>query len=144
MRVFDASSIIYAWDNYPVLKFPKLWEWMGTEIQAKEFSIPRIAFEEVQSQSPNCAKWLKDVGILKIAVSNEITSEALRIKNLLGIMNDQYGGGVGENDLFIIATARIEGVELISDESKQPNVPDNMKNYKIPAVCSLPALKLAA
>ena len=73
-----------------------------------------------------------------------ILEEALRIQGLLGIQNDQYGGGVGENDILIIATAKIEGVDLISDENKQPNLPENMKNYKIPAVCALPSVQVGS
>ena len=36
MRVFDASSMIYAWDNYPIGQFPGMWEWMGSQIEAKQ------------------------------------------------------------------------------------------------------------
>lgn len=144
MRNFDASSIIYAWDNYPILQFPKLWEWIDAEIQAKEFSISGIAFEEVKGKTPECAQWLTNVEILKISITNLILDEALRIQGLLGIQNDQYGSGVGENDILIIATAKIEGVDLISDENKQPNLPEDMKKYKIPAVCALPSVQVGS
>ncbi|MEX1232935.1 MAG: DUF4411 family protein [Planctomycetaceae bacterium] len=88
MRTLDASAIVYAWDNYPVGQFPKLWEWLATEIEQKRLSIPQVAFVEVKHVSPDCGVWLSGASILRIPESNEILSEALRIKNLLGIQND--------------------------------------------------------
>ena len=32
MQTFDASSMIYAWDNYPIEQFPPLWDWMGVQV----------------------------------------------------------------------------------------------------------------
>ena len=64
--------------------------------------------------------------------------EANSIKRLLGIEEDNYHSkGVGENDLFIIVAAKIEGAQLVSDEGRQFKLPDNMAKYKIPAVCDL-------
>ncbi len=64
--------------------------------------------------------------------------DALRIKSLLAIEGDRYGTGVGENDLFIISTARALGAELLTDEARQPSLPNNRRGYKIPAVCDPP------
>lgn len=33
MQVFDASSMIYAWDNYPEGQFPGLWKWVETGVE---------------------------------------------------------------------------------------------------------------
>jgi hypothetical protein len=142
MRIFDASSVIHAWDNYPASQFPKLWRWIGGQIEAKEFCIARAAFEEVKLKSPECADWLTDAEIIGIVENNAILTEALRLKKLLGIQNDQYGGGVGENDLLIVATAKVEGADLVSDEKKQPLLPTRMPNYKIPAVCGFDTVEV--
>jgi hypothetical protein len=54
MQVFDASSMIYAWDNYPVGQFPRLWIWIAREIEQRRLKMPRVACEEVASKTPDC------------------------------------------------------------------------------------------
>lgn len=137
MQVFDASSMIHAWDNYPLRQFPGLWDWLGARIAEREIQMPRIAFDEISHKSPECCDWLKSCGIELIDVGNEIALQSLRIKELLGIVNDNYHPkGVDENDLLIIATARVSGAELISDESRQ-KLPDVPAKRKIPIVCEM-------
>jgi hypothetical protein len=60
MQVFDASSIIYAWDNYPLQQFPGLWEWVAERINETTIMMPSIALGEVQVNSPDCWQWLRD------------------------------------------------------------------------------------
>lgn len=108
MRVVDASSIIYAWDNYPVWQFPGLWNWMASQIANKHLVMPTVAYDEVINKTPECAAWLKDAKIELLEITNAIVQEALKIKHLLDISDDYYHPkGVGENDIFIIATASI-------------------------------------
>ena len=132
MRVFDASSMIYAWDNYPIGQFPGLWEWLAIQIEAKELVIPSVAFEEVQNKEPDCGQWLKDNNLEQLPINNAILQDAKRIKGLLGIVGDSYHAkGVGENDILIIATARLHGAELVSDEERQnylPKIPSKRKS----------------
>lgn len=140
MPVFDTSSIIYAWDNYPVQQFPGLWDWIGDRINDGTITMPSIALGEVHAKAPDCGQWLRDAGLQIHEINNAILQESLRIKGLLRIVNDRYGGGVGENDILIIATAAVLGKELVTDEAWQPTLPKNPLNYKIPAVCSLPTV----
>lgn len=131
MQAFDASSIIFAWDTYPVDQFPPLWNWIAAQIRDEAFLISKVAFEEVDRKSPDCGEWLRDNDIRRVDMSNEIIQEALRIKTLLGIQADKYHpNGVGENDLLIIATASIWQVELVSDEGRQLLAPQNMTKMK--------------
>lgn len=137
MRIFDASSIIYAWDNYPIPQFPKLWDWLGECANNTEVAIPRVAFDEVGHVAEDCQNWLRDSRVHKVEATNGILQDALRIKGLLGINNDLYGSGVDENDLIIIATARNMKWELVSDEGRQKDLPKLLKNCRIPAVCGM-------
>jgi predicted nucleic acid-binding protein len=140
MRVFDASSIIYAWDNYPLLQFPGLWDWMAEQIKLDELAMPIVALDEVANKAPECAKWLKAHDLNVLEITNAMIQDAMRIKNLLEIVEDKYGSGVGENDLFIIATARAHHSELVTEEKWQSVPPKRLMNYKIPAVCDMPSV----
>ena len=65
------------------------------------------------------------------------------MKSLLQIPNDDYHSkGVGENDLFIIATAYVHSAVLVSEESRQQILPDVLSKCKIPAVCNFPNVKV--
>lgn len=138
MRVFDASSMIYAWDNYPLQQFPGLWEWMEDQIRQRKLAMPSVALAEVGNKAPECEQWLRACEINVLEMTNAILQDAMRIKNLLGIVGDKYGAGVGENDLFIIATARAHGADLVTDEKWQTVRPKKLEKCKIPAVCEMP------
>jgi len=62
---------------------------------------------------------------------------AQQIKTLLGIVEERYTKGVGENDLLIIAIAKETSTTLVSEEARQNNLPSLKSNYKIPAVCEM-------
>jgi predicted nucleic acid-binding protein len=144
MQVFDASSMIHAWDNYPPRQFPGLWEWIAGQIVVRELRIPRVAYAEIAHKVPECNDWLGEQDVELLDVNNEIVQDAVRIKELLGIVNDNYHPkGVDENDLLIIATARAYGAELVSDESRQ-KLPDIAKKRKIPVVCAMDEVTVAS
>lgn len=137
MLAFDASSIIYAWDNYPIEMFPTLWNWLANEITFGNLTILEVAHEEVEHRSPECHAWLQNSDIAVIEVDDATMVMAASIKNLLGIQGDKYHpDGVGENDLLIIACAGVNGHSLISDERKQTTLPTLLTRFKIPAVCN--------
>lgn len=142
MQVFDASAIVYAWDNYPAAQFPGLWRWIAAQIDDHGIVMPSVALTEVGHVSPECHQWLSDNSIGTLPMTDTILQDALRIKNLLGIVSDRYGGGVDENDLMIIATARAARVRVVSNEAVQPGLPKIMANYKIPAVCAMDGVKV--
>ncbi|MEX8506085.1 DUF4411 family protein [Leptothrix ochracea] len=138
VRVLDASAILHAWDNYPYAQFPGLWRWLGSEMQRHELTIPVVALEEVGHKSPDCAKWLKAADVLRLPMSEAVVMTAIAIKQAIGVANDQYHPkGVDENDLFIIAAAKVHGADLITNEARQFGAQAEARKYKIPAVCEM-------
>lgn len=138
MRVLAASSALHAWDNYPIENLPTLWLWLESEVAVGRIVIPRVALDEIGHISPECRQWLHEIdGFMPVEVDNIIATHALLINSEIGVQNDQYGSGVDANDVIIIATAKARGFALVSNESRQPSLPSNMKQYKIPAVCNL-------
>jgi Domain of unknown function (DUF4411) len=135
--------MIYAWDNYPIQQFPGLWEWIATQIDERVVAMPNLAFEEVMFKTPDCGKWLKDNNLERLEINNMVLQDAVRIKLLLGIVDDKYHAkGVGENDLLIIASARAHSAELVSDEERQLTLPKVTAKRKIPAVCEMESVSL--
>lgn len=143
MQVFDASSMIYAWDNYPIDQFPPLWDWMASQIEAKQLVMSDVAFREVGHKVPDCSEWLKVNKLELLAVSGAILQSAMQIKGSLGIVGDNYHPkGVDENDLLIVATSLVNNATLISDEGKQASAPQILSKRKIPAVCMMPSVSV--
>lgn len=141
---FDASGIIYTWDEYPIENFPKFWEWIDTQIRAENCAISQVALDEVNHKYEECAKWLRDKGIRQIGITDDILRSASEIKTMLEIEEESYGTGVDENDLIIIAAAKIEGDIVLTQESRQAFDPNRKKkNFKIPAVCELPEVSVS-
>lgn len=144
VHTLDASSIIHAWDNYPLDQFPGLWDWLAGEMKAKRLSIASVALEEVGHKYPECAAWLKSHNIRRLPMCNDVIQAAMHIKQQMGIENDQYHTkGVDENDIFIIAAARCDGAALITDEKRQFGKQVELTKLKIPAVCDLPSVAVA-
>ncbi|MEO7496692.1 MAG: DUF4411 family protein [Massilia sp.] len=138
MLVFDASSTLYAWDNYPIHQFPRLWDWLGQLVSRREIAFAAVAYLEIHYKAPDCSAWLEQEKAYTIDVTNAIAQAALAIQRVLGIAHDDYGSGVDENDIFVIATAKTHKCSLVSDEAVQALPPKNKKKYKIPLVCSMP------
>jgi predicted nucleic acid-binding protein len=138
LLAFDASSIVHAWDHYPIGQFPKLWIWLGEEFESARFALPQVANDEIKRRDSNCHSWLHAHSVKIIQVTQAIIEDALEIKGMLGITSERdYRGGVDENDLLIIATCMQSGLELISNEGRQNELPRIAANYKIPSVCGM-------
>jgi predicted nucleic acid-binding protein len=137
MQTLDASSIIYAWDNYPDQQFPSLWRWLALQMEQVELTIPAVALAEVVAKSPICGAWLKAADVQVLQENIQSLQIAANIQTALGVVDGKYGDGVGDKDIRIIAVAKVHAAELLTNEKRQPGKPAKLLNYKIPAVCDL-------
>lgn len=142
LRHIDASAAIDLWTTYPIAQFPLLWKWVESEFSRKDMAISRIALEETGFRIPDCRANIESFGVTGLQIGNDEVLEALAIKSLLGIVNDEYGSGVDENDILIIASAKVQHAQLVTNEALQPKLPASPRNYKMPAVCGLPAIQV--
>lgn len=138
MYLLDSSSVIHLWDNYPIGNtklFSDFWGWIEERIFSQEYRINKTVLAE-SAKIPECQKWFKEKNIFTYDDKNlQTLNKAIEIKNLLGIEDDNYHSkGVNENDIFIIATAKIHNLSLVTEENRQLTLPDKMVKYKIPAV----------
>jgi len=149
---FDASAIVYLWDNYPIQNphFDSIWKWFSNHVEQENFIISDVAINEVRQKIlydailktvPKSADFIAILNI--ITVFKKVPADLLtaqKIKNILEIEEDKYHSkGVGENDLLIIANAKRTCSILVTNEKRQDDV-ITIKiraKYKIPAVCNL-------
>ena len=144
MQAFDTSSIIHAWDHYPLKQFPALWKWLGEEFKAGRFAMSVIADGETKQRDKDCHAWLHQHALKILPMTQAILDDSRNIKSALGIVNEQYHrAGIGENDLFIIATCMHGHIDLVSNEGMQLELPKNLAKYKIPAVCGMPSVNVS-
>lgn len=139
MYNFDASSMIHVWDNYPIdnQHFEALWDWFANQVDNGNFVFSETAFIETNHKVPECGAWLKSYNLKIDKLSPDIIYQAQAIKTLLEIEEENYTTGVGENDILIVSNAKTSNSILITEESRQNNLPSKKSNYKIPAVCAL-------
>jgi len=108
MRVIDASSIVLAWDIYPIDQFSKFWLWVETSLKSKSLVMGQPNFDEVGHVSPDCYTWLTP-HLMVLPVDNQVVSAAVLINRALGVSSGNYHpSGVDENDVFCIAVGRLK------------------------------------
>lgn len=140
MRLIDASAILDLWEFYPLDVFPPVWAWIEEEIAGGNLRMPKVNVEEVVHKSEECGRLIMAYGLVPFEVGDAELRVAIAIKEALGIEGDNYGAGVDEKDIILIACAVVARVDLVTSENIQTSLPAVMAKYKIPAVCALPSV----
>jgi hypothetical protein len=125
----DTSSLIAAWqEKYPIENFPSIWDKIHSLIEEERLTAPVDVLHETKKRSDELHTWLK----VRKAMFRELT-DAVQIE--AGQVLSQFPRLVGEKKLrtsadpFVIALARVEGLQLVADEKLtgkplRPNIPD--------------------
>lgn len=125
----DTSSLIAAWqERYPIENFPAFWVKVDALISEVRLVAPIDVLHEIAKRSDELHTWLKERRSMFRELEDVVQVEA---SNILG----QFPRLVGERkvrtsaDPFVIALARVEGLQLVTDEKPtgslaRPNIPD--------------------
>ena len=135
----DTSSLIAAWqERYPIENFPAFWVRMDALIVAGRLIAPVDVLHETKKRSDELHTWLK----IRRAMFREL-DDAVQIEAAQVLA--QFPRLVGERkfrtsaDPFVIALARVEGLQLVTDEKptgsmSRPNIPDVCNELGLAAI----------
>jgi uncharacterized protein DUF4411 len=131
MRVYciDTSSLIAAWqERYPIENFPRFWDKVDALIADERLIAPIEVLNEMKKRSDELHAYLKARPSMFRELNDAIQIEAAQVLA-------QFPRLVGERKLrtsadpFVIALARLEGLQPVTDEKPtgnhaRPNIPD--------------------
>ena len=125
----DTSSLIAAWqERYTIENFPGFWAKMDALIIDGRLIAPVDVLHETKKRSDELHGWLKARRAMFRELNDAVQIEASQILA-------QFPRLVSERKLrtsadpFVIALARVEGLQLVTDEKptgsmSRPNIPD--------------------
>lgn len=131
MKVYciDTSSLVAAWqERYPPENFPRFWDKVDDLITEKRLVSPIEVLNEIQKRSDDLYKWLKARPDVFRELDNAVQIQA-------ALVLARFPRLVGERKLrtsadpFVIALARVENLQIVTDEKptgnlNRPNIPD--------------------
>jgi hypothetical protein len=135
----DTSSLIAAWqERYPIENFPAFWVKLDALISEARLVAPIDVLHEMAKRSDELHTWLKERRAMFRELEDAVQVEATNILR-------QFPRLVGERkvrtsaDPFVIALARVEGLQLVTDEKPtgslaRPNIPDVCTELKMTVI----------
>ena len=142
----DTSSFIAAWqERYPVENFPAFWNKMDALSKAGRLKAPIDVLHETKKRSDELHSWLKARKAMFRELDDAVQIEAAQVLS-------QFPRLVGEKKLrtsadpFVIALARVEGWQIVTDEKptgnmQRPNIPDVCRQLGMTTVDILQVIK---
>ena len=142
----DANIFITAWyKSYPIDIFSSLWEQISK--CRNDIILIKPIFNEIEPISPSDKKLSKEKKIAKYPlriwmeenrfdateINDDTSSESLALEKKYEIHSESTGAG--QNDITLIAYAKIMGKTIVTFESEQPQKPVKKNKYKIPLIC---------
>lgn len=142
----DANLFIAARNiTYPADILPSLWEQLATcrneliliqpifnEIDPIAQHHRNLSRDEKKEKYP-LRMWMQENGFEATPINDEVNAASLMLEQEYQI--SPISKGAGQNDISLIAYAKIMGKTVVTLESEQPNKPGKKSNYKIPLIC---------
>ena len=141
----DTSAAIVMWEGiYPPENFPTFYLRMRQKFLALNIHFVNPVFDEIkytqeELEGDDLRAWLENIsdekeGFIKTP-NQRIEQRAKKLTTKYLSKGSAKKGGVGLNDLLLIATAEEYGFTIVTQERRQAPPPEKKANYKIPAVC---------
>ena len=135
----DASAFIAAWnESHPIDVFPGLWPQLATHrtdmmmIKPIFDEIDPISLKEKADKYP-LRTWMLNNQFAETPIDKSVESRSLELEKEYQITKNSKG--VSENDLKLIAYAKLNDKTVVTEEGEQRAKPKKKCNYKIPLVC---------
>ena len=140
-NLFIASQNI----TYPVDIFPSLWEQLAT--YRNEFILIQPIFDEIDPIPPHHRRlsidekkekyplrmWMQENEFEATPINDEVNTASLMMEQEYQV--SPISKGACQNDVTLIAYAKITGKTVVTLESEQKQKPGKKSNYKIPLIC---------
>jgi len=143
----DANVFITAWfETYPPRIFSPLWKKLATYTDDIELIRPVFAeIDTIQSQHRRLSIekkrelyplrfWMDGCGFNVIDIDGAIENLSISMEKEYEI--SEMTKGAGQNDITLIAYAKIYGMTVVTLEAQQKQKPGKKSNCKIPIICS--------
>ena len=141
----DASSLIaLEYERYPQKYFPTLYQEFEKLPLSSYIVVIKPIFDEIENykttpEKPRKEKpirhWLENKLNLEITtVDDSVNQKSLYLQNKYKV-DSSSKKGASYQDITLIAFAALNSLTVVSEEAKQPNPPDEYRNWKIPIIC---------
>lgn len=142
----DANIFITSWNcSYPMNVFQSLWCEIAQH--RKDIIIIKPIFDEIDPilssdrKLPKKKKrekyplgvWMIDNHLESTSISDEVQDVSLGLEKEYETNSNPKGAN--QNDIILIAYAKIKGKTVVTFEEEQPQKPGKKCNYKIPLIC---------
>lgn len=143
----DANILITAWyKTYPprMKVFQPLWNQIAQHHD--DIVLLKPIFDEIEP-IPSGSKlsikkkkdehplrvWLEESKFTETEISDKVNEVSLELES--EYETDNESKGAGQNDIILIAYAKVTEKIVVTLESPQPHKPGKKSNYKIPLIC---------
>lgn len=128
---FDTSALLQPYVHvYPPSVFARIWENIDAAIDAGVILAPDAVMDEIEKKDDDLLAWAKDRKGMFLPLETDIQAGTTEILTAFPKLIEA-GKMRTEADPFVVATARVHGHTVVTEEIRQPN----RKNTQIPEVC---------